>query len=325
VFERSHSPARYGFTLVELLVVIAIIGILVTLLLPAVQSAREAARRIQCANNLKQMGLAIHNYTSTHGILPLGSAEKSEYRSVDDQGERLHGLFSFMLPFLEETAVYGDLDLTGATETGHEKQRYTVINTYICPSYPHPAMIPAGTPDLFEWQWGAFTTYLGVGGSMRYPQHRVGARGTNTGGLMPINGLFGWDFQRKLREVTDGTSKTLMLGEFVHRDFPPNDGIKVDSDGFEIAPGKVRPWIMGGSSNGPSSYAFKVLQWAPNTRLNVRSDSKTNHLPHGSYHPGITQFVMGDGGVRPITDDIEFREIYQAMANCNGGEVVDFP
>ena len=191
---RSIALAHGGFTLVELLVVIAIIGILVTLLLPAIQAARESARRIQCANNLKQMGLAIHNYISAHGLLPQGSPEQSEFRSPGDQGERLHGLFSFMLPFLEEAAVYDDLDLTGATETGNEPMRYTVIKTYICPSYPFPALFPKNTPGLYEWQWGAGTTYLGVGGSMRFPKDRVGARGANKGGLMPINGIVRLEF-----------------------------------------------------------------------------------------------------------------------------------
>ena len=319
---RSNAPAHGGFTLVELLVVIAIIGILVTLLLPAVQSAREAARRIQCLNNLKQMGLAVHNYTSTHGVLPIGSTGPSTGSRAD--GERLHGLFSHMLPFLEETAVHDDLNLTGDMLTTFEKQRYTVISTYLCPSYPHPAMIPFGTPDLFEWQWGAFTTYQGVGGVVTvWWQETVQPISNAGGGALPFNGLFGWDFRRKPREVTDGLSKTLMIGEFVHRDYEPNDPTS-DPDGFEPAPGKVRPWIMGGSRNGPSSYAYKVLQNPPNIRTRVE-ESKFNYLPHGSYHPGVTLFVMGDGGVRSITDDVDFRGVYQPMASCNGGEVVELP
>ncbi len=116
--------ARRAFTLVELLVVIAIIGILIALLLPAVQAAREAARRSQCTNNLKQIGLAIHDYMDvcrTH--FPPGSP-----------GRTRHGFFSLILPFLEQTSVYKDLTLSGSAHS--ETHRYTEIPGYVCPSYP---------------------------------------------------------------------------------------------------------------------------------------------------------------------------------------------
>jgi hypothetical protein len=194
-------------------------------------------------------------------------------------------------------------------------------------------MIAAGTSGLYEWQCGAFTTYQGVGGGWigwRAPPHvpLQKSEADDSAGKMPFNGIFGWDFQRKLHEITDGLSKTFMMGEFVHRDFDTHDF----PGQFEPAPGKVRPWIMGGSRNGPSSYAYKVLQRPPNTITKTRDPhhpspkwTPFNHLPHGSYHPGITQFMLGDGSARPIYDDIDFQRVYQPLATCNGEEVVDFP
>ena len=137
------------------------------------------------------------------------------------------------------------------------------------------------------------------------------------GGELPYNGIFGWDFFRKLRDITDGTSNTLMMGEFVHLDFDNSEF----PGRFEPAPGKVRPWVMGSSRNGPSSYSYKVLQFPPNIVTKV-DDTKFNYLPHGSHHVGITVFSLGDGSVRSVSDNVEF-SIYQAMGTVNGGEVAD--
>lgn len=153
---RTLGQRSRGFTLVELLVVIAIIAMLVTLLLPAVQSAREAARRTQCINNLKQMGLALHNYASAKGdIFPSGNPDNS-----------LQGLFTYMLPYLEEGALYDTLDLEGTAHHNPNEAvnpaRYTPIPAYGCTSFGETVF---RSGELADFQRGAVTTYQGVGGA----------------------------------------------------------------------------------------------------------------------------------------------------------------
>jgi len=211
---------KNGFTLVELLVVIAIIAMLVTLLLPAVQSAREAARRTQCINNLKQMGLACHNYASAQGdIMPPGNP-----------GNSLQGLFTYMLPYLEETAIYNTLDLEGTVHHNANEAvnpaRYTPIPAYGCTSYGETVF---RNTDLADYQRGAVTTYQGVGGAFTEFQEPV-VSDSQYGGL-PHNGMFGWEFQRKLKQVSDGLSKSLAIGEFVHRD--------INESNFSMPPGNT--------------------------------------------------------------------------------------
>ncbi len=291
---------RPGFTLIELLVVIAIIGLLVTLLLPAVNAARSAARRTQCQNNMHQLGVALQNYASARNDrLPPGSP-----------GNSLQGLFSYLLPYLEEDVLYRQLDLDGtrhhAANPRTNPARYQSVRAYVCPSYPYPFVV--NSSRLAAYQQGALTTYQGVGGAIVGARH--GLKITRSPfGNMPGNGLFGWGFVRRLREVKDGMSHTLAIGEFVHRDFQEGS--------FSDPPGNVRAWILG-ANNDRGTYAFKVAELRPNTRIDRIADGVPfNHLPMGSHHAGITYFVLADGAVVGLTDDVSI-DLYQAMATVNG-------
>jgi len=292
---------KTGFTLVELLVVIAIIGILIALLLPAVQSAREAARRMQCSNNLKQMALAIHNYANAHGdTFPLGS------RSYMG-----HGLFSLMLPYLEESSTQDLMDLE-SMDTQNSPLRYTPIAAYTCPSFPHETVY---TNLSYSWLNGAITTYQGVGGSL-YVNGQVvtNAHDARGAGDIPPNGIFDWDKARRIADVTDGTSSTLMMGEYVHIE-------ENCSQYYCKPPGNLRMWIASsGGSGNDTSYAYKVVtDYLPNSKFGRNDGVPFNHLPFGSEHPGGVNFSKADGSVHFIEESINL-DVFRAIATCNEGE-----
>jgi len=293
-----------AFTLVELLVVIAIIGVLVALLLPAVQAAREAARRMQCTNNLKQIGLAMHNFAAANGDrFPAGSPDGAT-----------HGLFTLILPYLEQQNVYDQFDLEASTFSPLvlSDHRFIQMAPYLCPSWPHPPVFQDMPNDLMN---GAITTYQGVGGA--FPEVDPVTIAPTSIGNMPHNGIFGFEIDRKLSSISDGLSNTLAVGEFVQ--------IDLAGEFFSAPPGNVRPWIYGASSSANASYAFKVIVHPLNSKFDrVAQSIPFNHLQHGSFHVGGANFVLGDGSVHFIQENIEL-ELYQNLATINGEIVANLP
>jgi prepilin-type N-terminal cleavage/methylation domain-containing protein len=320
---RKSSRRRVAaFTLVELLVVIAIIGILVSLLLPAVNSAREAARRVQCTNNVRQMGLAVQNYISAHKKLPLGYGRVLEDVTVSGRNFVKLGLFTEILPYMEERAAYDAIDFKyyeSGTPYYNDPARDRVISSYVCPNWPDAPVNFQAQPN-YEYQLGAVVTYNGVGGAVRNRDEELIPSGF---GPVPDNGAFVLQQElvnnrfpkaigrnRKVREIVDGMSKSFLIGEFVHRN--------CELGAFtEEAPGNVRPWYLSGFGDAP--YSFKVLENPPNVCV-TRNDIHFNYLPMGSFHPGLTQFVFIDGSVHSISDDVDL-EIYKDFATVNGREV----
>lgn len=330
---RQHRVAKVrAFTLVELLVVIAIIGVLVALLLPAVQAAREAARRNQCQNNLKQIGLGILNFESSNGHLPAGSQVKVPDDCQGGTGCRGVPMYMVIMPYLEEAAIPAELRARLAERTNSDWAWTRIsgtdtgqvrIPTYVCPSV---AIWTEVSPrrDYYGVVGGASNT--------NQPPDREPVA-TNNRGKVFTNGLFNMLTEIRISQVTDGMSATLAVGESVH---PAYYGGPPGWPGYGVQ-GKGGPccWWHGGANNASfdpnirSSYSSHSYgrcvrsTWYPiNFSLmpNMRPNQE-NDAPFGSDHPGGAQFVYADGHVVFIQDSIDI-DAYRALSTFAGGEVV---
>ncbi len=324
ISHRTSPARRTGFTLVELLVVISIIGILVALLLPAVQTAREAARRMQCTNQVRQIGLGVQNYISAKNELPPGCARELADALDGRRNFIKSGLFTEILPFMEEQAVYDQI-IFDYYDRGlpfyDDPVREIVVTSYVCSSYPDPPIVPRSANN-YEYEWGAIVTYSGVGGAVRSANQPLTSSGF---GPIPLNGAFLMTEElingrfatalgkaRTLRQVKDGASKSFLVGEFVHRNCELGQFT-------QEYPGNVRPWYL--AAFGAAPYSFKVAENPPNSCV-TRDDTHFNYLPFGSYHEGICNFVFIDGSVHAISETVDL-EVYKDYATVNGQEVTE--
>ncbi len=311
---------RNAFTLVELLVVIAIIGILVSLLLPAVQAAREAARRMQCSNNLKQLGLATHNYLSAHSRLPLCLNGTSKPLSVH----------AYLLPFMEQTALYNQVDFkTSWNSPTNVVAMGTSVPTFNCPSEPN-STLPVGR---------AATNYRANQGSqLLYGKPPTDSSDTNYGMPAP-NGVFISDKSLKAAEITDGLSNTAAFSEHPLADYnnaavskfdtfrpgtypaTPDDAVQQCKavDITNLAKQGVSdvgaPWLQAYHS---TTQYFHVT--GPNSRSCMYPPGRISTTA-ASYHTGGVMVTMCDGSVDFFSDSIELA-IWRAVGSRNGAEVV---
>lgn len=289
IFGRKSSQQR-GFTLIELLVVIAIIGVLVGLLLPAVQQAREAARRTSCVNNMKQLGLAIHNYKDVNKVLPAGWKRPADLTNFSYRN--FWGWGTFILPFTEEAALYDQID--------------------------------------FDWQWvnvgnanaGISTTPLA---GRCCPSDTMGLLNTkenNNGksnylgsfGNKPINssnfttaanrGVFTENSSVRFRDITDGTSQTIMLGERVGDRSGTNAGLWVGVRSMDS-----KPYTAVGRGPGSATNVVNTVNGSNGWTLSV------------SNHPGGANVARVDGSVAFLTNSINVTA-YRYMIQINDGQVI---
>jgi prepilin-type N-terminal cleavage/methylation domain-containing protein len=290
-----------AFTLIELLVVIAIIAVLIGLLLPAVQKVREAANRMSCQNNLKQLGLAVHNYHDTNNKFPPS-------RIADGNSVSWAVL---LLPYIEQDNVYKQFEAVGlrfkqAPATAREAQ----IKTYYCPSRRSPPQICPVTEDNVST---VPTPGPRVSGSTADYAVNAGDRhnASGLGGMDASNGaFFRGDFGPKLgiASITDGTSNTLLIGEKhvrvgffnIDRSTNPRSG-----DGSIFNTETVRSFVRLAGAGWPLT----------------RFPQEVNQESFGSYHPGVCQFVLADGSVRALANTTP-GAVLQALATRAGGEVV---
>ncbi len=333
--DSSSSLKRRGFTLVELLVVIAIIGILVALLLPAVQAAREAARRIQCTNQSKQLGLSLLNYESAQGELPLaytpnyttaqmeGSCPGTLGEKTAYNGKRKHYLFSFLLPYLEQQAIYDQFDFdkhwydNTVSSTGNKNidVATTSIPDLICPSSP-TLEERAGLQKILAYDKyiGKATTDYSVCVDIFANQSGDGFCELQDAGLAKerdLESLVGLlqDTPTSLRKVTDGLSKTFMLFEDAGRPFHYIAGRTIDPDTPEITKG-------GGWADPDSYFVFGLSQDCGITTLMNCSNWDEIY----SFHPGGAEFLYGDGSVHFLGEDLDL-ELFITLFTRAGGDV----
>lgn len=285
---------RSAFTLVELLVVIAIIGILVALLLPAVQQAREAGRRATCVNNLKQMGLAIHNYHDINKCLP---TTRRDYH---------HTWAIQLLPFIEQQAFYESWDFKKDYYSQAQKVRETTVKMYYCPTRRSPpgeciSEAPTDYPDNTTGPQysGACSDYAvncgTIGTDYWWEKQNDGSSVT------PVRGPFiimtNWSSNanpplvagRRFNDITDGLSNTLFLGE----KHVQVGKITVQLEGTHKGDGCIY--------NGDKGHGFRFA--GPNFLL-VRNIKDLAATRFGSYHPGVVQFVLGDASVKALRTNI---------------------
>ena len=298
---------RFAFTLVELLVVIAIIGILVALLLPAVQQAREAARRVQCTNNLRQSGLAVLNFESGNGKLPSGGQGTDYSTDPPSTTFALHSLFTEILPFMEESAISDAFDFTQAYNATPENRAaaQNVITAYICPTN-------SLRPDpMDEFGYGC-VDYAPVYYTDIDPQS--GERNLST----RVDGAFNVK-RTRLRQVRDGTSKTVSLIEDVGRNPRMSSGYtdtNLEDRAYwrwaepDSAIGVSKP-INNNSSpfGGPSDCQWETVNGCgPNDEI-------------FSFHPGGAHFQFLDGHVEFVAEGLDTRTL-RSLVTRDGREVI---
>jgi prepilin-type N-terminal cleavage/methylation domain-containing protein len=297
--------SRRAFTLVELLVVIAIIGVLVGLLLPAVQAAREAARRTQCVNNMKQMGLALHNHHDIKKKFPAGGKTWP--------GNAGLGFHVFILPYMEEQNLYAKFDTTSSSaanyvSTKNAAQAKMRPQEFICPS--QPVVDALGSIDG-SFQTHHYTGTMGAKGNKPgtttpygYTAGKGGAPGgfATNGVMLPIT--LG---EINMAQITDGTSKTFLVGEL--------------SWGTPALPVPYRAWTRGCGNPDTSNYGCNSTKNVAYTINNVASVSSFNDIGFGSLHPGGANFLLGDASVRFITDTTSL-DVVMSMASRGDGETV---
>lgn len=327
---------RSGFTLVELLVVIAIIGVLVALLLPAVQAAREAARRSQCTNNLKQIGLGVHNYESSQKVIPYNrysggyGIPDTAWGSAQVGGGglpcRAWSWLSSILPHIEQGAIY-DQGQIPKSPLGTSAAISAVIPAFQCPSDELAGNNPINRANTWYIKGVrniGMTNYDGVMGSQSNvpPYNFPNVDGTgdepwfNGNGVMAI---FAWQSPLGFQHVEDGTSRTMMAGEQafeLSRSMCGEEG-KCYGLGYSWAHS-----VEASASAAPKPNA--AVPGVPNLDPSVEQFPYRTQFGFNSMHPAGLSFVFVDGSVHFINDSIELG-VYRALATIKGGETTSFP
>ena len=331
----ARSRSRFGFTLIELLVVIAIIAILIGLLLPAVQKVREAAARLKCSSNMRQISLSVHNYESARGVLPPGginSGPNTQVEGLEEYGTQTGSTWSYanmsfltvMLPYIEQANVL--LAASGGynfkknwDDPANQACAATRIPLYECPGNPTDKRVLGGsfTPyaaDFWPVSRSNDTASVWTGLGLTYPGK------DSCKGILQVNSLI------KITNVPDGLTNTIMIGESSARQQGWIKGKQKYNDGATW--GQRGAWAQGsnnivcGGTNTPISTSAPSK---PNTASEATTAIAINAWNQGelySFHTGVCNVAMGDGSVRSLRDSLSLSVLLR-LAAAYDGQVVN--
>jgi len=316
VFFTSRSTR--GFTLVELLVVIAIIGVLIALLLPAVQQAREAARRMQCSNQLKQIGLAMHNYHDTYQVFPPGSVNLDVTTAAN---QSLTNWAVSILPYLEQAALFEQYDQSvHNSHTNNHDVLQTILPAMLCPSDVNSEVLTEPSqlfsidiaPGSYKGNIGR--RFRGANGYFDYPPYA----GTYTAdekasiGPLHVSGVNGLTCER-FATIADGSTNTLLVGEYHTKSRPDCKTFWASSHSFHN---------LGAAQ--PESYT-RIPDWEACYTATGGSQHWKCYRAFGALHAGGTiNFVMCDGSVTNIPQTID-NVIFEGLSTISRNEIAQLP
>ena len=325
---RARARLR-AFTLIELLVVIAIIAVLIALLLPAVQQARESARRSQCKNNLKQIGLALHNYHEVFSVLPPGEVNCKAPCLGYANGNTGHNWMACILPQIDQAPLFNQFNDGGAGFTGggtgiasHDAAVKTQLPVYVCPSSP--------LAKINGYSWSN-SSYLGTLGSTDYMGIMVASPDGSTRGTF---GAFGLNSKNGFRDMTDGSSNVMVVGEYSGlAKGQPMSSIKT------AGPEQTYGWFNTGAWYGfwdnttSGTYAIqlgaiKTVWSSPNLTyyLGTGASSAANSFTQSlkSQHVGGVHILMGDGAVRFLSENVNVATLRNLANMADGNSLGEF-
>jgi prepilin-type N-terminal cleavage/methylation domain-containing protein len=339
---RKFKGEKSGFTLIELLVVIAIIAVLIALLLPAVQQAREAARRTQCKNNLKQLGLALHNFHDTYNRMPPGTANDMVPFGTIPAGSGWGSSWKvYILPYVEQGTIYSKWLFDG-NNSGYVSPNVQYVNGIKIPSFRCPtSSIPEqylssnnnGSVEQMTSYTGTSGAYSTTGNTNRAPFNSGGVTGIGAGVVANTGTLFNAS-KVNFRDMTDGSSNIFMVHE-------ESDHLR-DANNQPITGGYTaitsqgpHGWTMGSSNSTAWNYGDRVFNCST-IRYNISQRGLTNNcgtgtcdntgtnIPMSSQHVGGAHALLGDGGVRFISQNINFDTLARLAVIGDGDVVGDF-
>lgn len=318
---------RSGFTLIELLVVIAIIAILIALLLPAIQQAREAARRTQCSTNLKQLGLALANYVDTNGMLPINCGHFNvaagavvPWNDTNNPGgdHRKPAYLARVLPFLERAELYDQINFDGNYADGRNLTvQRTTVSTFLCPSQSI-TQVSSNPVTHYGVSMGAQSLGTGNGGScVDYPGNVFGTGSSghaSTSNPDAVSGVFSrGSWAASYREVSDGLAKTIFMGEIVPCGNHHRGGWFVNNSYLAATTPPINYPNLCPDMPGYLNDASLGCRW---------NNCYVTDFGFKSKHTGGIFVLLGDGSVQFISDNIDYMT-FQAMGDRRDGRITD--